>query len=156
MAFEVWLLRHGDAVPHGSVSDFQRELTGKGERQSRAAGKALERLGLRPAACYTSPKLRARDTAKLACKPLGVLPQEVESIAGGFDRDDLRELLTAHDDGDCVLVVGHEPDLSTLVGDVAGARVDLKKGGVAVLSVERGSGELLALLRPAELAAISG
>ena len=156
MAFEVWLLRHGDAVPHGSVPDFQRELTSKGERQSRAAGKALERLGVRPAACYTSPKVRARDTARLACKALGLRAEEVESIAGGFDRDDLRELLTAHDDGACVLVVGHEPDFSILVGDVTGARVELKKGGVAAVRVERGSGELLALLRPADLAAISG
>ena len=31
---QLWLLRHGEAVPHGSKDDFDRELTARGERQS--------------------------------------------------------------------------------------------------------------------------
>jgi phosphohistidine phosphatase len=38
---------------------------------------------------------------------------------------------------------------------VTGGRVDFKKGGVAVLSVDRVGGELLVLLRPRELEAIA-
>ena len=40
----IWLLRHGDAAD-GSPDD-ERPLTEKGERQSRAAGAALARLGV--------------------------------------------------------------------------------------------------------------
>jgi phosphohistidine phosphatase len=156
MAVEVWLLRHGDAVAHGEKPDFQRELTEKGEAQSRLAGDALARLGIAPAACYTSPKVRARDTARLACEPLGVEPTEVGSIAGGFDGADLRELLSAHGAGEAVLLVGHEPDFSQLVHDLTGARVEFKKGGLAAVRVGGGSGELLTLLRPRELAALRG
>ena len=76
MAPQIWLLRHGEAVPHDSKPDDERELTARGERQASAAGQALARLGQEFAACYTSPKLRARDTARLACRELGVEPEE--------------------------------------------------------------------------------
>ena len=52
---QLWLLRHGEAVPHESKDDFDRELTARGERQSIAAGRALARLGAEFAACCTRP-----------------------------------------------------------------------------------------------------
>ncbi len=55
-----------------------------------------------------------------------------------------------------MLLVGHEPDLSTVIAQLTGARVDLKKGGIAVLRIEGGGAELLALLRPHELTLMAG
>ena len=49
----IWFLRHGDAAD--GADDFARELTVKGERQSRAAGEALAALGVEIDACLTSP-----------------------------------------------------------------------------------------------------
>ena len=155
MAPHLWLLRHGEAVPHDSKPDQERELTARGERQALAAGAALARLGLEFDACYTSPKVRALDTAKLACRALGIEPVVEEAIGGGFDRDDAIALLRAHGDDARVLVVGHEPDFSQVVHDLTGGRVDFKKGGVAAVREERGSGELLTLLRPRELESIA-
>ena len=155
MAPQLWLLRHGEAVPHDSKPDQERELTARGERQALAAGAALARLGLGVAACYTSPKVRARQTAELACQSLGIEPVVEDSIGEGFERDDAIALLRAHGDEARVLVVGHEPDFSQLVYDLTGARVDFKKGGVAAVRAERGSGELLVLLRPRELESIA-
>lgn len=153
MAKHLWLLRHGEAVPHGARSDDgQRELTAKGEAQSTAAGCALAGMDVSFEACYASPKLRARDTARLAAAALGVDVVEEQAIAGDFDRDGAAELLSAHRGH--VLVVGHEPDFSQIVYDMTGGRVDLKKGGLAV--VKAGSAaELILLLRPAELAAMA-
>jgi phosphohistidine phosphatase len=156
MAAQLWLLRHGEAVPHDSKPDADRELTARGERQALAAGEGLARLGVEFAACYTSPKVRARDTARLACQALNIEPREADSLANGFDRDDALELLLAHDDDDRVLVVGHDPSFSQVVFDLTGGRVDFKKGGVAAVRVERGGGgELLALLRPRELESLA-
>lgn len=155
MATEVWLLRHGEAVPHGARSDSERELTPHGEGQAQVAGRALALLSLEFDQCYTSPKLRARETARLACEELGVNFEEVSQLAAGFDAADLRDLLHAHDDGARVLLVGHEPDLSGVVGDLTGARIDLKKGAVAAVLVEGSRGELFALLRPRELEAMA-
>jgi phosphohistidine phosphatase len=155
MAAQLWLLRHGEAVPHDSKPDDDRELTARGERQALAAGEGLARLGVEFAACYTSPKVRARDTARLACKALNIKPEETESLANGFDREAALELLTAHDDDARVLAVGHEPSFSQVVFDLTGGRVDFKKGGVAAVRIERGGGELLALLRPRELESLA-
>jgi len=142
----LWLLRHGDAAD-GSP-DAERPLTKKGERQSRAAGRALKRLGVRPSACLTSPKVRAAETARLACEELAVEPQQDPKLAGGpFDPEALAAGL-----GDDVLLVGHDPDFSTAVHSLTGAQVRMKKGGLA--GIEKG--ELKVLLRPDETRAIAG
>jgi phosphohistidine phosphatase len=157
MARQLWLLRHGEAVPHGSRgSDDDRELTPHGEHQASVAGEAMARLGIELTACYTSPKVRGRDTARLACRALNVEPQEAPSLRDGFDRRDAEELLLAHDGDARVLLVGHEPDFSQMVHDLTGGRVDLKKGGVAGIKLGGGSAELIALLRPRDLEAIAG
>ena len=155
MAPQLWLLRHGEAVPHDSKPDAERELTPRGERQSIAAGKGLAKLGLEFDACYTSPKVRARDTARLACEALNVEPIEEDVLADGFDRDDALELLLRHGADARVLVVGHEPSFSQVVHDLTGGRIDFKKGGVAAVRVERASGELFVLLRPRELESLA-
>ena len=142
----IWLLRHGDAA-EGSP-DAERPLTDKGREQSRAAGAALKALGIEIDACMTSPKVRAADTARLACEQLGgVEPQLEPKLSGGpFDAEALAAGL-----GDNVLLVGHDPDFSTAVHDLTGAQVRMKKGGLA--GVERG--ELNVLMRPAELEAMA-
>jgi phosphohistidine phosphatase len=140
----LWLLRHGDAAD-GSP-DAERPLTKKGEAQSRAAGRALEAIGVKLDACLTSPKLRAADTARLACESLGVVPHHEPKLAGGpFDAEALAAGL-----GDNVLLVGHDPDFSMAVHALTGAQVRMKKGGLA--GVEKG--ELIVLLRPSEMKAI--
>ena len=156
MATSLWLLRHGEAVPHGSKEDAERELTPRGEHESRTAGRALARLNVEFDACYASPKVRARDTAALACEELGVDYEVAPSLAGGFAREDAEDLLTAHDDGSCVLVVGHEPDFSQLVHDYTGARIDLPKGGIAAVRIDGARAELISLVRPAELETMAG
>jgi phosphohistidine phosphatase len=141
----IWLLRHGEAE-EGSP-DAERELTEKGKHQSRAAGVALKKLGVEIDACLASPKLRAADTAKIACEELGVDVQLEPKLAGGpFDAGELAAGL-----GDHVLLVGHDPDFSMAVHTLTGAQVRMKKGGLA--GVDRG--ELKVLLRPAELDAMA-
>lgn len=153
---DVYLLRHGEAVPHDSrETDADRELTPCGAAQSTAAGKALAALSVEFAAAYASPKIRARDTARLAAGHLGITVTEDDSIASGFDVDALHELLHAHDEGDHVLVAGHDPDFTQLVLDLTGARVSFPKGGIAVVRLRGGRGELRSFLRPKALQALS-
>jgi len=155
VAQQLWLLRHGEAVPHESKPDDERELTARGERQAAAAGAALARLGQEFAAVYTSPKVRAADTAKLAAEALNVEPETEDVLANGFDRDDALELLARHDADARVLVVGHDPSFSQVVHDLTGARVDFKKGAVAAVRMQGGQGELIVMLRPRELESLA-
>lgn len=55
-----------------------------------------------------------------------------------------------------LLVVGHEPDLARVVAALTGGTIDLKKGGLAVVRLDDVGGELVLLLRPAELALLAG
>ena len=141
----IWLLRHGEAE-EGSP-DEERPLTAKGERQARAAGDALAVLGVELDACLTSPKVRARDTARLVCAALGVEPRDEQALRGGpFDPVEVAE-----GSGESVLLVGHEPDFSMAVHGATGAQVRMPKGGIAAID----RGELKLLLRPPELRAIA-
>jgi phosphohistidine phosphatase len=156
MPAQLWLLRHGEAVPHDSKPDADRELTPRGERQAEAAGKALAKLGVEFVACYTSPKVRAAQTARLACGSLNVEPEEIEALANGFDRDAALELLLAHDGDDAkVLLVGHNPSFEQVVHDFTGGRVEFKKGGVVAIKLGRAEGEVLVVLRPREVESLA-
>jgi phosphohistidine phosphatase len=150
MAQQLWLLRHGEAEPHDARPDDERRLTERGRGQAASAGRALAALEIEFQQVFTSPKVRARDTALLACEALGGEPVDHGALGAGFDARDALELLAAAGDGR-VLVVGHEPDFSQVVHDLTGARIDLKKGGVAGVRVQGSAGELIALLRPREL-----
>ena len=137
----IWLLRHGDAEDEAS-DDASRRLTEKGERQARAAGRALEALGVELDCCVSSPKLRALDTARIACDPLGVEVEVSDALRGGdFDPGEL-----AAGRGE-VLLVGHEPDFSRAIQLATGGRVEMKKGGLAAID----GPVLTALLRPEQI-----
>lgn len=141
----IYLLRHGEAE-EGVGDDAARRLTPKGERQARAAGEALAALASAVDACLTSPKVRAADTARLACEALEPKPEVAEELSGGsFD-----STVLAAGRGD-VLLVGHEPDFSNEVARLTGANVKLRKGGLAIVD----GSVLVALLRPKDLAAIA-
>ncbi|MGH2913598.1 MAG: SixA phosphatase family protein [Solirubrobacteraceae bacterium] len=140
----IWLLRHGDAAD--GAADAERPLTEKGVAQAMAAGRALAALGVRIDACLTSPRLRALDTARHACQALGVQP-EVERALDG-DPFDAAALAAGRGE---VLLVGHNPSLPVALGDLTGARVRLRKGGLAAVA----NGELVLLVAPAQLRAIA-
>ncbi len=142
----VWLLRHGDAEAGEGKPDAERNLTEKGERQSIAAGQALRKLGVKPDVCLTSPKVRAKRTAELACDSLDCPVEEDDRLAGG-DFDPL-ELAAGRGE---VMLVGHEPDFSGAVALVTGSRVKMKKGGIAALDDH----VLHLLLRPKDLKEIA-
>jgi phosphohistidine phosphatase len=155
VAQQLWLLRHGEAVPHDSKPDPERELTARGERQSAAAGAALARLGVEFDAIYTSPKVRAADTAKLAAEALNAEPEEEAVLADGFDRADAIELLDRHGADARVLVVGHDPSFTQVVHDLTGGRIDFKKGAVVAVKVSGSEAELILMLRPRELESLA-
>jgi phosphohistidine phosphatase len=141
----LWLLRHADAAD--GEPDDARPLTEKGIRQAQAAGQALAQLGVRLDACLTSPKLRAAQTAELACEPLGVRVTTEPELAGGpFDAEEL--IAGLHD----AMLVGHDPSMSLALHDLTGVHSRMSKGGLAGIN----KGELIVLLRPKELSLIAG
>ena len=141
----IYFLRHGDAE-HETSNDADRRLTEKGERQAEAAGRALAALEAGIDVCLTSPKVRAEQTARIACQHLDVEVEIAEELRGG--RFDAAALAAGRGD---VLLVGHEPDFSNAIADLTGGRVKLRKGGIACMDENL----LHALLRPKDLRSIA-
>jgi phosphohistidine phosphatase len=141
----IYLLRHGDAED-GDGDDAARRLTEKGERQAEAAGRALAVLEAGIDACLASPKVRAAETARIACGQLGIEVEIAEQLRGG--RFDAAALAAGRG---TVLLVGHEPDFSNAVAELTGGRVKLRKGGIACIK----GGELRELLSPQQLRLIA-
>jgi phosphohistidine phosphatase len=123
------------------------------------AGLAVARLGLGFEAVLYSPKVRARQTAEMAAEAwddaarsrLGVLPR----LASGFDAAEALDQMAVVGEEGRLMLVGHEPDLSNVVAELTGGRIDLKKGGLAVVKLDGAGGQLAVLMRPRELALIA-
>ena len=155
------LLRHATAIARGAVGieDRDRTLTSDGERESRLAGKALHRAGVRPAALVTSPYVRANATAEIAARELDAEVVEDSVLEPGFGRADLDGLFARHP-GSCLVLVGHDPDFSDLLRDLSGVACSMAKGGAARVDVtvpmRPGQHELRWLLRPRQIALMAG
>jgi phosphohistidine phosphatase len=139
------MLRHAHA--EDGSPDAERPLSEKGRGQAETVGRALVAMGVEMDACVTSPKVRARDTAALVCKEVGIEAEQDNRLEGGpFDPREVAEGRGKH-----VLLVGHDPDFSLAVNHMTGAQVRLKKAGLAAID----RGELIMLLRPRELALLA-
>ena len=134
------LLRHGRAVERTDWTgpDAERPLTAGGRRRTRAVLKAV-RSYLPPASViWTSPFARAHATAVLAGRAWRT-PVEIHPwlAAGALPASDQIALLPTTDS----VLVGHEPDLGTLLGLLIGSPpVPLRKAGIAVLVGEPRAG----------------
>ena len=152
---EIYFFRHGEAEPAApGGSDESRQLTDQGKRDSRTVAAALRAARVRPQAICTSPLLRARQTGEILQQVFGVKTGADERLRSGATVGAVQTLVA-----ECakarVMLVGHEPDLSTIVGQLTGGRVKLSTSGAARVDVETfepGHGTLMWLVSPKLLA----
>ena len=138
---DILILRHGEAVDAEQVGgrDQPRTLTTQGREQSERAARGLRRLGWQPGAVLTSPYPRAVETAQITARVLGreELVTPCKQLAPGGDPSELIEVFNQNRHHECVMLVGHNPDLEELVAALIApdgdASIKLKKGGVATL-----------------------
>lgn len=139
------LVRHGLAVEADlhDGDDASRPLTAEGEKRTSRAARGLGRLGVRPVAILTSPCLRARETARLVARALGVERiEETTALLPGADPAELVGLLGTRRGAHEVelLAIGHAPHLDTFLAAVlapgAAPFTALRKAGAAALDLE--------------------
>ncbi|HZR94600.1 MAG TPA: histidine phosphatase family protein [Gaiellaceae bacterium] len=109
----VLIVRHAEAAP--GTPDETRTLTAAGHEHARRVGAQLRAEGFAADAVVSSPLLRARETA--AALGLGE-PHVDDRLAPGATPDDIRAVAAEH--GECVVVVGHQPDCSRAVATLGG------------------------------------
>jgi phosphohistidine phosphatase len=155
---ELYLLRHADAGDPMTWAgdDADRPLSEKGRRQAKRLGSLLAGIKLRPDLILTSPKLRAADTAKIVGRAVSVKPTKDDRLAVSIELRDLASLLAGNARARRVVLVGHDPDLSTLASSLTGAAIELKKGAIARIDLgaggpKAGGGSLRWLVPPSLL-----
>jgi phosphohistidine phosphatase len=143
-------LRHGEADwPNWTKPDDERPLTERGRKEMKRVAKFFELLKFVPDAILTSPLPRASQTAEIVGKRLGIALQTEPALAHGFNIERLRRLL-AKRDAECIMLVGHEPEFSEIIGELTGGKIKISKAGVALLEINRNctAGTLLWLFPP--------
>ncbi|HLY25286.1 MAG TPA: phosphohistidine phosphatase SixA [Aggregatilineales bacterium] len=160
MMVELYLLRHGVAFEREEWQDKDdelRPLTKKGIAKMEAEAKALKHSELNIEYVISSPLTRAAQTAQIVADALDKKVVESKLLKPGCDLKALATLLKEYDGTERILIVGHEPDFSTLIGQiVGGGSVELRKGGIACCelnSVKPPKGTLRWLLTPEWLGA---
>jgi phosphohistidine phosphatase len=156
---ELFFLRHGKAEPRQTgEDDRERELTDEGRRSLRRGCRRLAQLKLAPDLILTSPLVRARQTAEIAAEELGLADRvrADERLDPHLDAGRLTAILAEHAELASLLLCGHEPSFSEMIGFViGGGRVACKKGGLARIALSQldpPAGELIWLLPPRALA----
>lgn len=146
------MLRHAVALDRedwAPESEFERPLTDFGKKKLKAVVRSFQRrrMGEGVAAIYTSPLVRARDTAEIAGKLLGISVHLVSELEpGGSAFDWLRGVPEEQ-----LMVVGHEPDMSELAAQCLGLRQPIfehKKSGMSCFEGAPGEMQLRWLVTP--------
>jgi phosphohistidine phosphatase len=147
----LYFIRHGIAEVGNGIEDFERKLTKAGVEQMRTGAQVMAKLKVKPAHIYTSPRVRARQTADIVAQALGVQVEVHPDVDYEFNLQVVETLTAGLDDAAEVMFVGHEPSFSETVGELTGGNVIMKKGGLARIDVssrEPLRGSLVWLIAP--------
>jgi phosphohistidine phosphatase len=139
----LYLLRHGIAENRApGRADHDRRLTPRGRARMRRAAAGLGALVGRLDAILTSPYPRAAETAAIAAAalPHAPKPRTLDALAPESSPLEALRVLRTLARGERIMLVGHEPGLSSLAsllltGSVDGVRIALKKGGCIAVTI---------------------
>ncbi len=142
------IVRHAEAIdPSPTMTDDYRYLTCRGRTRFRRVAESLKKCGIDPDIIISSPLLRAVQTAEIVAETLRfageltILPP----LADGFRTSQLREFLQSIPPTRELMMVGHEPDLGIIAGELLHLTpCSIKKGGVITLKIKPAETELAA------------
>jgi phosphohistidine phosphatase len=149
----LYFVRHGKAEEaSGGIDDHERRLTPQGADRLQHAARVMLQLGIKPNPIYSSPRVRARQTAEIIGRVLNQPVQIREEVNFGFDLGGVAALIRDLPPDAQVMFVGHNPSISDVIRAMTGAEVDMKVGSLARVDVDRPEnglrGPLVWLLAP--------
>ncbi len=160
-------MRHGPAVdkniPLFRDRDSERPLTEDGIKKVAKAAKGLKKIVPDIACIFSSPLKRAFETAIIVAQEYGFKKkiEVIKELAPGGSMKMLALTIAEHKACNSILLVGHEPDLSVMIGFMLGSMnisIVLKKGAVARLDMDglppENTTKLVWLMQPKQLRAI--
>ena len=150
---EIYILRHGLAEEaHGGMRDADRPLTPEGTKKLLPVLRRARAIDVQPPVILTSPYRRARETAQVAAEALRGEPKLVEcrALIPDSSPEAVWDEIRNHKSDKQIMVVGHEPLLSSVYAYLMGAasaQIDVKKGSLGRIDVDRFNGQPRGVLR---------
>lgn len=118
---KVHFIRHAQAIERSTdLPDEQRNLTCRGRKRFRQVAASLKKMNVDPDFILSSPKIRAVQTTEILAETLrfnGDVRISPE-LASGPDLHDLVAILGANSGASEVVIVGHEPSLGEVIGEL--------------------------------------
>jgi phosphohistidine phosphatase len=136
---QIYILRHGiaeEAKP--GQPDSARRLTPEGKQKLQKILAVARQAGVRPDVLLSSPYKRALETAEIAHQALRPAERilQTDVLTPGYTPERVWDEIRLHREAEQVMLVGHEPQLSTVVGFLTSGRVEMKKGAIARVDVD--------------------
>lgn len=150
---EIYILRHGIAEEaHAGMRDADRALTGEGKTKLQPVLRRARAIDVQPPLILTSPYRRARETAEVAAEALRNASKLVNSktLTPESSPEAVWDEIRNHKTNAQIMIVGHEPLLSSVYAYLLGAgsvQIDVKKGSLGRIDVDRFSGQPRGVLR---------
>ena len=138
---KIIFIRHAEAIDRcDAIVEEKRYLTPKGRISFRETARTMIKKGVEPELIISSPLLRAIQTADILAESLtykGPL-EALDELEPGFDIDQLRKLLHRYQHINELVIVGHEPDLGSIITSLLGLDKGFafKKGGAVRLTID--------------------
>lgn len=131
---KLYFIRHGKAG-YDAPTDEARPLTDVGILQAKNNGVFLKNLGIQPTKIYSSPRLRAHQTAQHIGIALNSTPEINDACNFDFSLEKALELASNYNEGDEIFFVGHNPSMSEVVTELTGAMVEMKPCAIACVQI---------------------
>jgi phosphohistidine phosphatase len=153
----IFILRHAIAEDTAKGGDAQRALSEEGRKKMKDAAAGFARLELEIDAIYSSPLIRAVQTAEILAKAIGYRNkiETMEELSPGHSPESVGKRLQSLKKLNNIVLSGHEPNCSELASFLlGGAQIEFKKGSICLIETEScasGSGTLLWHLSPQAL-----
>jgi len=150
---EIYILRHGIAEEaHGGMRDADRALTSEGAKKLQHVLRRARAIDVQPPLILTSPYRRARETAQVAAEVLrnGSSLLEIQALTPDSSPEAVWDEIRVHKSEAQIMLVGHEPLLSSVYAyllNAASVQIDVKKGSLGRIDVDRFSGQPRGVLR---------
>lgn len=120
------LMRHARAAWSRDEADRERSLSERGRLEAQQMGQRLCARQFDPLTLICSPALRARETAEIVGRVLGFDAKQIVHSDALYlaSPDTLISQIQAYADSQDLMVVGHNPGLTSLVNRLAAGRID--------------------------------
>lgn len=140
----VLIMRHAksDWSDGGALDDHERPLNKRGKRQAKVMALFLHHCGCSPQKVISSTAVRAASTAKVIADEFGVTVQENKQLYLADTAMVVKHIGSIEDSCDVVLIVGHNPTMTELVGNFIAeldASIRFPTAAIACLNFDIGS-----------------